>query len=74
MSKNKIIIYCYSISLNGTVVIVNYELKKTPQGDVSTLILNFSDSQFFRFSDLNPKYPNANAPRIRSPLPSGADD
>ena len=26
MSKNKIIIYCYSISLNGTLVIVNYEL------------------------------------------------
>ncbi len=26
MSKNKIIIYCYSISLNGTLVIMNYEL------------------------------------------------
>ena len=26
MSKNKIIIYCYSISLNGTLVIVNCQL------------------------------------------------
>ena len=26
MSKNKIIIYCYSISLNGTLVIMHYEL------------------------------------------------
>ena len=42
MSKNKIIIYSYSISLNGTLVIMNYELFYTLYGIKTKLFIIFA--------------------------------
>ena len=38
MSKNKIIIYCYSISLNGTLVIFNLKFSTFNLSDASMFI------------------------------------